>query len=466
MTSTLVLSCHLLHWNLFLHAERGNAQTSLATPVKEITTLSGHTCRAKNVRTTHLDSLNGPVSNTSSPSTSSTQTRNESKNIFVETLSPSATYLGQNQNLALEYLISKPWLNNTQRNLDVSENDWPQFRGNAQLTGASDSMVPSELKLLWTYDAGETIDSSAAIVNGMVYVGTYNGELLVIDLETGKLQWTYQASVVGIGESSPAVDKDTVYIGDLSGVIHAVSLTNGKAKWTFQTDGEIRSSPVLVDDRVLIGSYDGHLYALTTSGGKLIWKFETSNYVHGTPAIADGIAYFGGCDELFRGIRIADGKEIFSLSSGAYTAASPALHNGFAYYGTFNNEVLSLDLSRRRVLWRYEHPDRHFPFYSSPLVTDDRIVIGGRDRMIHAIDARTGEALWTFMTRSRVDSSPASANGRVYVGSNDGRLYVLDLEHGKKLWEFEVGAPFSTSVAIADGKIVLGSQDGQLYCFG
>ena len=86
--------------------------------------------------------------------------------------------------------------------------------------------------------------------------------------------------------------------------------------------------------------------------------------------------------------------------------------------------------------------------------------------MIHAIDTRTGEALWTFMTRSRVDSSPASANGRVYVGSNDGRLYVLDLEDGKKLWEFEVGAPFSTSAAIADGKIVIGSQDGQLYCFG
>ena len=90
--------------------------------------------------------------------------------------------------------------------------------------------------------------------------------------------------------------------------------------------------------------------------------------MHATPSVADGIAYFGGCDEMFRGVRIADGEEIFSLSSGAYTAASPALSGGYAYYGTFNNEVLGLDLRGRQVTWRYEHPQRHFPFYSSPLV--------------------------------------------------------------------------------------------------
>ena len=183
----------------------------------------------------------------------------------------------------------------------ASARHWPQFRGDLQLTGVSDSTVPRELKLLWTYDAGESIDSSAAIADGTVYVGTYAGELLAIDLETGTPRWTYQTGDFGIGESSPAVADGTVYIGDLSGVLHAVSVQDGTARWTFQTDGEIRSSPVLVGDHVLIGSYDGYLYGLSARTGELAWQLETNNYVHATPSVADGVAYFGGCDEMFRG---------------------------------------------------------------------------------------------------------------------------------------------------------------------
>ena len=40
--------------------------------------------------------------------------------------------------------------------------EWPQFRGNAQLTGVSAGDVPSTLKPLWTYEAGDSIESSAA----------------------------------------------------------------------------------------------------------------------------------------------------------------------------------------------------------------------------------------------------------------------------------------------------------------
>ena len=198
----------------------------------------------------------------------------------------------------------------------------------------------------------------------------------------------------------------------------------------------------------------------------MVWKHETLNYVHATPAVVDGVAYFGGCDEVFRGVRVSDGEEVLNLPAGAYTAASPAIRGTRAYFGTFDNEVLALDLSSREVLWRYEHHTRHFPFYSSALNVDGKVIIGGRDRMVHAIDETTGKELWTFTTRARVDSSPATADGRVYVGSGDGRLYVLDLDSGEKLWEFDTAAPLSASPAIAEGKVVIGSQDGILYCFG
>jgi eukaryotic-like serine/threonine-protein kinase len=343
--------------------------------------------------------------------------------------------------------------------------DWPQFRGNPQLTGVAPAAVPRILKLLWTYEAGESIESSAAIAGGTVYVGAESADLLAIDLQSGKLRWKYRAKD-GIGESSPAVHDGVVYIGDLAGLLHAVRAADGKALWTFKTEAEIKSSPVIAGDRVLVGSYDSNLYCLTARDGKLLWKFTTSNYVHATPAISGGIVYLAGCDEIFRGIRISDGKEVLELSSGGYTGASPALLGRWAYFGNFNNEVLSADLRRKRIVWRYEHAERHFPFYSSAAAAGDRIVVGGRDKFVHCLNAKTGKAIWTFATSARVDSSPAIAGDRVYVGSNDGRFYVLDLATGKKVWAFEIGSPLSASPAIAAGRVVIGSQDGRLYCFG
>ena len=347
---------------------------------------------------------------------------------------------------------------------ETAADNWSQFRGNQQLTGVSQSRVPASLKQLWTYDAGDSIESSAAIVGGTVFVGSQKGELVALSLENGSVYWKF-ATGSPIGESSPAYSNGVVYIGDLGGWLNALNASDGKKLWAFKTNGEIKSSPVVVGDRVLIGSYDETLYCLSASNGSLLWKFKTNGPVHSTPGIWNGMAFIAGCDELFRAIRISNGKEVFNVSSGAYTGASPALRDGSAFYGTFNNEVLSVNLTEKKIAWHYEHPQRKFPFYSSVAITSMRLVVGGRDKLVHGLTL-AGKMAWTFTTRARVESSPAIADGRVFVGSNDGRFYVLHLETGEKLWEFEAGAPLSASPAIANGRIVIGSQDGKLFCFG
>jgi len=343
-------------------------------------------------------------------------------------------------------------------------NNWPQFRGNPQLTGVSQSAVPGTLRQLWTYEAGDSIESSAAIAGGTVFVGSQKGELVALNLENGAVNWKFSTGSP-IGESSPAYYGGVVYIGDLGGWLNALNASDGRKLWAFKTGSEIKSSPVVVGDRVLIGSYDEHLYCLSARNGSVLWKFKTLGPVHATPGISGGLAFIAGCDEIFRAIRISDGKEMFRVSSGSYTGASPALRGAFAFYGTFGNEVLMISLSSRRVAWRYQHPERRFPFYSSAAVTADRVVVGGRDKMVHGLNA-AGKAVWTFTTGARVESSPAIVGDRVFVGSNDGKLYVLNLNSGAKIWEFNAGSPLSASPAIANGRIVIGSQDGRLYCFG
>jgi outer membrane protein assembly factor BamB len=347
---------------------------------------------------------------------------------------------------------------------DTPAENWSQFRGNHQLTGVSLSNVPGSLKQLWSYEAGDSIESSAAVVGGTVFVGSQKGELVALNLDNGQVYWKF-ATGSPIAESSPAYGNGVVYIGDLGGWLNALNATNGQKLWAFKTDNEIKSSPVVVGDRVLIGSYDQNLYCLSTRNGAVLWKVRTNGPVHSTPSVAGGLAYLAGCDEVFRAIRISDGKEMFTISSDAYTGASPAIRGSAAFYGTFDNEVLMVDLANRTISWRYQHPERKFPFYSSAAVTDTRVVVGGRDKVIHGLTPG-GKPAWSFATRARVESSPAIASGRVYVGSNDGRLYVLDVNTGTKLWEFNAGSPISASPAIGRGRIVIGAQDGRLYCFG
>lgn len=343
---------------------------------------------------------------------------------------------------------------------------WPQFRGTPTLSGLSAATLPSKLGVLWQWEAGDAIESSAAIAGGVVYVGTRAGELVALGLADGQPLWRYKVTGDGVGESSPCVAGGSVFVGDLAGVLHAVDAASGKGLWTHKTGQEIKSSPVAVGGRVLVGSYDQSLYALDAKSGRVAWKAETEGPVHATAAVADGMTYVSGCDEILRAIRVADGGELFEVSSGGYTGASAALAAGRAFYGNFENQVLAVDLQARKVVWRYEHKERKFPFYSSAALPEGRVVLGGRDKMIHCLDAATGVPQWTFVTRARVDSSPAVAGGRVYVGSSDGRLYVLELATGALVQEQELGAPLVASPALASGRLVIGSEDGLVACLG
>src|SRR5215510_6222166 len=75
---------------------------------------------------------------------------------------------------------------------DTPADNWSQFRGNHSLTGVSASNVPDSLKQVWTYEAGDSIESSAAIVGSTVFVGSQKGELTSLNLENGSVYWKYK----------------------------------------------------------------------------------------------------------------------------------------------------------------------------------------------------------------------------------------------------------------------------------
>ena len=226
------------------------------------------------------------------------------------------------------------------------------------------------------------------------------------------------------------------------------------------------SSPDIVGSRVLIGSYDQYLYSFDTATGELDWKFETLGPVHCTPGVAGGVTYVSGCDGFIRAIDVESGTEVASIDIGTNVGASPALFKNLLFAGNFDYTVMAIDREKMEFVWEYDPEPKDFPFFSSAAVAGDRIVVGGRDKMVHCIDIETGEGIWTYATGARVDSSPVIVGSRVFIGSGDGNLYEFDLQTGEVNWRFETGASIAASPAVVQGRLIIGSSDGVLYCFG
>lgn len=339
---------------------------------------------------------------------------------------------------------------------------WPQFRGDPQQTGVAGALPAGPLRLRWKFRAEDAIESTAAIVDGNVYVGSNDGFLYCLDVRDGSRRWRY-ATEAPI-KTAPCVSGSRVFVGNSNGEFYAVDARRGERVWSIKTGSEINSSANVTGNRVLVGSYDGFLYCLETDSGKLAWKFETAGPVHGSPAVAGQHALVAGCDEYLHVVKLADGTAAGSLSLGSYAGASAAVSGSRAFVGTFGNQVLCIDWSVPRTVWTFEPKGDELPFYASAAVSGSLVVVAGRDKFIHGLDAATGDRRWVFQTKGSVDSSPVIAGERLFVGSSDGILYALGVEDGRPTWQYETGSSIVASPAVTDC-VVIGDEDGTLYCF-
>jgi outer membrane protein assembly factor BamB len=339
--------------------------------------------------------------------------------------------------------------------------DWPLFRGNARQTGVASSTLPDQLEVLWKFKAKDSIEATAAIVGGVVYVGSLDENLYAFDLATGKQRWTYKAGPI---KAPVSVHDGTVYAGNLDGILHAVDAAKGEKRWTFETGAEINGGANFVGDTVVFGSGDEHLYCLTKDG-KQRWKFKVpGGPVMGTPAIVDNRTFAAGCDKTLHILDTDTGKEVSGgLDLGGQVAAATALDGEKLYVGTMSGQVLGVNWKKGDILWSF---DRRQQFQASVALTDKLVIAGCQDKRVYAVDRQTGEQAWSFLTRSRVESSPVVVGQRVYVGSSDGNLYVLDLAKGTEVKKYALGGQVIGSPAVAEDRLVIGTDDGTVYCFG
>jgi alcohol dehydrogenase (cytochrome c) len=138
--------------------------------------------------------------------------------------------------------------------------------------------------------------------------------------------------------------------------------------------------------------------------------------------------------------------------------AAPIVNNGVMFVATPGNQVIALDATSGRMLWRYrrqlpEDVINLHPTSRGVALYGDRVFFAAGEAVLVALDARTGREVWTAKVEENKNGyymslAPLVADGKVIVGASGGELGVrgfvaaYDVDTGKQLWKaFTVPAP-------------------------
>ena len=342
--------------------------------------------------------------------------------------------------------------------------DWPMFRCNPSRTGVTSGEAPDTNILRWKFHTGNIIHSSPSIVDGRLYIGSYDFHLYCIDSKNGTEIWKFKTN--SNIDSSPAVYDNKVFIGSNDGKFYCLNIDNGLLLWKKDTTGQIRSSPLVSNGNVYVGSADGNLYCLNISSGNTKWVFSTDDAItYSSPALYKNKLFLatGGNHHYIYCINATTGEEIWRKELNEDIFSTPSIYENKLYIGV-SNGLLCISIEDGSTLWFRTLGE----IRSSPAVYNENIYIGVRsnNQNIYCINATNGKIIWSTTIGGSIWSSPAIGDGKLYIGSWDGYLYCIDTSDGKTIWKYPTGNSITSSPAIAEGKVFIGSYDKYIYCIG
>ena len=136
-------------------------------------------------------------------------------------------------------------------------------------------------KLLWkaliAVPSGRTeleqmvdIDADPFLVDNTIYITSYHGRTVAIDIAQGELLWEKKlASTAGLG-----VDSDYLYVSDTKSHIWAFDRHSGDDWWKQEKLQARRvTAPVSIGNYVVVGDMEGYLHWMRRDSGKFVTRY-------------------------------------------------------------------------------------------------------------------------------------------------------------------------------------------------
>lgn len=305
-------------------------------------------------------------------------------------------------------------------------------------------------QVVWEFDAGDYQFSEVVVGLGMLFALDRKGKIHGLDGAEGDLLW----STGGEESMSYSFGLAIAKMPGLTAVV--VACDTGLLALDPKTGGEIWrtknalgfAGPACAEKTIVAASADGHIYGFDPATGKILWSCD---YMADAPEDPPG---FNGERARFEGRP--------ARPEGASTDGK------LAFVSVFDQcRTLAVDALTGERIWSY----RTRGWLSGPAGYGPKhVFIGSQDKHLHAVDKATGEFRWKVKTRSRVPRGGTQAGDTLYFGACDARIYAVNAATGDIRWEFETeheegrGAPIYSSPVIVGSDVYLAAMRGKVYC--
>lgn len=251
--------------------------------------------------------------------------------------------------------------------------------------------------------------------NNRRFVPASTGRLTAADLPRLKLKWSFAFPDATQARSQPVVAMGAVFVGSHDGTVYALDLDTGCARWTATAAGEVRT-PAVVETwpegrqpaqppRLFFGDLLGYVYALDAQTGKELWRVRPDEHraatITGSPVIHGGTLF----------VPISS-LEVGSAENPDYACC------------TFRGSVVALDVGTGRTKWRAWTVDK-----------EPRQV--GATRKGVPILAPSGAPVWGSPTVDEKRGLLYFGSGENYASpadANSDAVFAVDLATGKRRW--------------------------------
>lgn len=152
----------------------------------------------------------------------------------------------------------------------------------------------------WSAEVGEAtgstelervidVDAAPVVFGDKVYAVSSRGNLVAIDLKSGRILWKRQYS----SYRQLSIYRNTIFLTNVRGYVYAIDRVNGVERWSnLSLANRGVTGPVVIDDYVVVGDFEGYLHWLNQETGEIVARHEVdSSGIYTTPTVADNIIY-------------------------------------------------------------------------------------------------------------------------------------------------------------------------------
>jgi outer membrane protein assembly factor BamB len=176
----------------------------------------------------------------------------------------------------------------------------------------------------WRFPA-DTIDCTASYAptasNDTVFFGPGDGKLYALNLTDGRLKWKLDERKNWQYIRQMYVSENMLVAGTYTELLYGINIDTGKVKWTFKAGNFINSHHV-AGNTAYLWSPTGWVYAIAVDTGAVRWKKQTTKYSNSTanwgPLIAEIVRFENQvyCLDMNQMLHVLDadtGQELLSV---------------------------------------------------------------------------------------------------------------------------------------------------------